>query len=263
MHQPKQRTILLLNRGLQSVNPRELGEEWCSPDFRMGPSYRPYYLLHYVLGGRGVFQIGRQTVPAAKGQLVILRPFEVMNYAADPADPWHYVWLGFETTLDIPVLHSRTLVDLPQAEHIFNAMKNADSIRIDCEYFVCGKIYELLTLLQQIAAPVKNRTVDCVYKVRDYLDTNFDRPISIEELSESVNLNAGYLSTVFRKYVGRSPQQYLIDVRLEHAASLLAGGSDVGGAAVASGYPDVYHFSKMFHKKFGLSPSDYARRNRG
>lgn len=62
--------------------------------------------------------------------------------------------------------------------------------------------------------------------------------------------------------MGRSPQQYLIDVRLEHAASLLAGGSDVGEAAVASGYPDVYHFSKMFHKRFGLSPSEYARQHR-
>jgi iron complex transport system substrate-binding protein len=117
-----------------------------------------------------------------------------------------------------------------------------------------------LTLLQQLAAPVKNQTVDCIFKIKHYLDANFSRPINMEQLAESVNLNPSYMSTAFRKYVGRSPQQYLIDVRLERAAELLVNeGYAVGLAAAACGYPDVYHFSKIFRKRYGVSPTAYCK----
>ena len=254
-----QRIITLVNKGLAHLNPRELGEEQCLPNFKMGPSYRPYYLLHYIFSGAGVFRINNTDHKASEGQLCILRPYEVMNYYADPNDPWHYCWVGFECTLDIPALKTLTLLELPQARHIFDSLKNADLIEYDREYYVCAKLYELITVFQQMSAHVKNQPVDFIFKVKHYIDANYHRPITMEQLAESMEVSRSYFSTAFRKYVGRSPQQYLIDVRLEHAAELLVNeGCKVNQAAFQSGYTDVYTFSRMFKKKYGVSPKVYA-----
>lgn len=255
-----QRNIALTNKGLLNVNPRELGEERCAPDFKMGPSYRSFYLLHYIFSGAGVFCVNNVEYTASKGQLCILRPYEVMNYRTAPDNPWHYCWVGFETNLDIAVLRSKTLVDMPQAEHIFQSLKDADSIPYDREYYICGKIYELLTMFQQMTASVRNRTVDFIFRARSYIDAHYAQPISLERLAESLHVTTSYFSTAFRKYVGRSPQRYLIDVRLEHAAELLVHERcGVGEAALQSGYTDIYTFSRMFKKKYGLSPTAYAQ----
>lgn len=255
-----QRNIILINKGLMHLNPRELGEETCSPDFKMGPSYRPFYLLHYIFSGTGVFRINNTDHYASEGQLCILRPYEVMNYYADPKNPWHYCWVGFECTLDIPVLKSMTLVDIPQAKHIFHSLKDADMVQFDREYYVCGKLYELISIFQQMSAHVRNRTVDFIFKVKQYIDSNYHLPITMEQLAESMNVSRSYFSTAFRKYVGRSPQQYLIDVRLEHAAGLLVNDRlSVNQAAFQSGYTDIYTFSRMFKKKFGVAPNSYAK----
>ena len=256
-----QRNILLTNKALQHLNPRELGEEWCAPDFHMGPSYRPYYLLHYIFSGSGTFRIGEVDHVASKGQLCILRPYDVMNYRADAKDPWHYCWVGFECSLDIPILKTKSLLDMQQAEHLFQQLKDADLFQHDREYYVCGKLYELLAMFQQLAAPSKNRTVDFIFKVKNHIDTNYHLPITMAQLAWEMHVNRSYFSTAFRKFVGRSPQQYLIDVRLEHAAELLAGGGcSVGTAAARCGYPDVYTFSRMFKKKYGVAPSEYAKK---
>jgi AraC-like DNA-binding protein len=253
-----QKLITVTNKGLTHVNPRELGEEWCAPDFKMGPSYRPFFLLHYIFSGSGVFRINNTDHRASEGQLCILRPYEVMNYYTDPQNPWHYCWVGFECTLDIPVLKSKTLIGLRQAEHIFGALKDAGLIQYDREYYICGKLYELLSIFQQMAAPVRNRAVDFIFKVKHYIDSNYHLPITMEQLAESIHVSRSYFSTAFRKYVGRSPQQYLIDVRLERAAELLvAERCGVYQAAVRSGYADVYTFSRMFKKKYGVPPASY------
>jgi len=85
----------------------------------------------------------------------------------------------------------------------------------------------------------------------------------VEQLSADLYVNRSYFSTVFKKHTGHSPQQYLQNVRLENAADLLANqNASVGLAASKSGYDDLYHFSKMFKKKFGVPPTAYKKSRR-
>ena len=58
--------------------------------------------------------------------------------------------------------------------------------------------------------------------------------------------------------MGKSPQAYLVEFRLTKAAELM-GLYDYkpGEAATSVGYHDLFNFSKMFKKKFGISPTEY------
>lgn len=70
-------------------------------------------------------------------------------------------------------------------------------------------------------------------------------------------LSPYYISKIFKSETGDAPISYLIDIRLSHAMELLKNGScdSVQQAAQMVGYDDAYHFSKLFKKKYNISPS--------
>ena len=66
-----------------------------------------------------------------------------------------------------------------------------------------------------------------------------------------------YISRIFKSETGDTPIRHLINIRLEKAKELLENGFDGSIQEVAAevGYDDVYHFSKLFKKRFGMPPS--------
>ena len=89
------RFIYIVNNHLKDINPVECGEEECPSDFKRGPVVKGHYLLHYVFSGGGTYTVNGKKHTISKGQMFVIKPFETVEYAADPADPWHYAWVGF------------------------------------------------------------------------------------------------------------------------------------------------------------------------
>ena len=90
-----------------------------------------------------------------------------------------------------------------------------------------------------------------------------DEHLSVAGIAEKLNINRSYLCTVFKQHTGRSPQQYLLDVRLSHAAELMTlYGESITVAANSVGYHDICLFSEMFKKHFGVSPREYRKTRR-
>ena len=79
-------------------------------------------------------------------------------------------------------------------------------------------------------------------------------------------LNYDYLRRLFKKEVGVSPREYLLNGRMELARGIILGGlsirySDytVSQLAEACGFADPLYFSRVFKKYFGVSPSEYGK----
>lgn len=85
-----------------------------------------------------------------------------------------------------------------------------------------------------------------------------DENLSLSLLAAETGMSPFYFARVFSELVGESPHHYLVRARLRHAARLLRDGALVTEAAVRSGFPDVTHFSKTFHKRYGVAPSRYS-----
>ncbi|MGL4522579.1 MAG: AraC family transcriptional regulator [Bacilli bacterium] len=89
-----------------------------------------------------------------------------------------------------------------------------------------------------------------------FLENNHTKEITLEQLAEMLYVSPTHLSKIFKEATGVSPINYLIQVRLKHARELLDNNQlSIRDVAQAVGYQDAYHFSKLFKKYYGVSPS--------
>lgn len=111
---------------------------------------------------------------------------------------------------------------------------------------------------QRPAASPLSRAALTVWRVRDYIETHFDRPQGYDTYRQLSGLSTSHLCQLFSSLVGRPPLAYLIDIRLQHALRLLRESDlsikEVGNAV---GIRDPNYFSRLFRKRFERNPRDF------
>lgn len=101
--------------------------------------------------------------------------------------------------------------------------------------------------VRQIEDDILRHYPDCTYDLNAYLS--------------SLPFNTEYLKKMFKKETGLTPLQYLTSKRLENAASTLAsfcGTCNVSETALMCGFSDPLYFSRLFKKRYGVSPRNYT-----
>lgn len=78
-------------------------------------------------------------------------------------------------------------------------------------------------------------------------------------LAHRAGLSRYALVRSFARAIGLTPHAYLVQRRLQHARSLIAQGTPLGEAALASGFADQSHLTRLFVRSYGLTPGAYAR----
>lgn len=98
--------------------------------------------------------------------------------------------------------------------------------------------------------------------VPSYMSNHLQEPLSIQTLAERANLSVSRFSAVFKQQFNLSPHQYLLSLRINHAAELLTK-TELSQASIAEycGFANIHHFSKTFKKTKGLSPGAWRTRN--
>ena len=90
-----------------------------------------------------------------------------------------------------------------------------------------------------------------------------EQPHTLEMLAEIANMSRSTFIRHFEQYFGRTPMDYLRDVRLRRAAQLLrVDGFSVDGIASKVGFASRSHFSHAFHDQYGCSPMEFRKQHR-
>lgn len=210
--------LVLSNLHLRDLNPRICGREVCAPGHTFGPAVREYHLLHY-------------------------------------ADPWEYIWVGFDCAPQFATLLDRDVIRLPSAGRSFAAMAGCSAAAQ--EWSICGQLYELFSQLAAGAGAGRAPQPDYVGRAINYIESNYSQPVRVEEIARSLGLSRNYFCRLFHQQTGFSPQAYLIEYRLARALQFLENGMTQAQAARQAGYPDVFAFSRMFRRRYGLPPGRY------
>ncbi|MDT8718377.1 AraC family transcriptional regulator [Clostridium sp. 19966] len=263
-----QKDIILINKGLKDINPLLCGYEKCEKNHGFGPASREYYLIHYILSGKGKFTIREKSYKLSSGDMFIIRPQEITYYEADSKDPWEYIWIGFDYDSNAEVFSGldflkNDVITSKTCENIFRSMLLAEKLNFSKEMFLSSKLFELFSILVE-GSERSSKQCDLpntyVMKAKNYIDTQYVNKISVEAISNFLGIDRRYFCSIFKKYLGKSPQKYIIDLRLEKAARLLLEqGYSPSEAAASTGYEDIFNFSKMFKKKYGAAPLHYKK----
>ena len=117
-------------------------------------------------------------------------------------------------------------------------------------------------MIYKYCALVKNHSMKnyslLVQKVITVVDSDLTADLSLHRQAEMLNVNASYLSTLFKKETGMTLTEYVTKKRIEHASFLLASTNlQIQTVAQNCGIYDVNYFTKMFKKQTGKTPREY------
>ncbi len=116
-------------------------------------------------------------------------------------------------------------------------------------------IYKYCNLVKKHS--MKNYSM-IIQKVITLIDSDLTADLSLHKLAQSLNVNASYLSSLFKKETGMTLTEYVSKKRIDHAAFLLTSTNlQIQGVAQHCGIFDVNYFTKMFKKYTGKTPREY------
>lgn len=169
----------------------------------------------------------------------------------------------FEKTIELLEYLNRNL-DIQVHEYLIDkkeAIRNCHTVaELKTLVSISLKVmYEPITLCRPTKAQYKPET----RKIIEIINRNYNKKISLNSISEEVNLSPSYLCRMFKSDVGMSVTAYINKLRMEKAGELIRIQDPytyMKEIAVSVGIEDQLYFSRMFKKYFGLTPSEYRQK---
>jgi len=248
------------------------GYENCAPGHSYGPVMRNGYLIHYILSGCGIYKARGKIFHLKEGDAFLICPEELIYYEADRKQPWSYTWIGMQGIkvkgyLERTSLLKSLVFHYDQDDRMrlcHEKMFEADQIKNNKDLIMNSIMYEYLFLLARKfpgGLPEENKKkAGYVDEALKYIESAYCDPITVQDIADRLNINRSYLSRLFRTITGISIQDYLLDYRIRQACILLKN-SDLSIRTIAHSvsYMDALYFSRLFHRKKGMTPSEYRK----
>jgi YesN/AraC family two-component response regulator len=114
-------------------------------------------------------------------------------------------------------------------------------------------------LVEEVADYDIGNNMEIVETAKKYIQKNYTKEISLEEIAQHVSVSSFYLSRVFSKKEGMTYKDYLIKLRMEKAKQLLGEGKKaIKEISIEVGYADQNYFSRAFKKYYHKSPLEFS-----
>ncbi|MCO7177080.1 AraC family transcriptional regulator [Sporolactobacillus kofuensis] len=240
-------------------------------------------LSHHELilftGGSGTMTINKRNYSIRKGMLCYINPglhhtFEVkagqggflsVHFSCAEVEWNQNQWTTHECTKKLMKKTGKELIDSYEVEALFRRLTACWSEKKP------GYLFAARTLLQQLFLAIadnvrkQNRNFASslkVEKIVDYMQKNLSKHITLNELSELIQLSPTYLTRIFKESTGYSVISYFNQMKIDKAKELLLEGDHrIKEIAHLLGFVDEFYFSRLFKKSEGLSPLEYYSNN--
>lgn len=254
------------------------GVQNCPPNHFFGPGEREEYIIHFICEGKGIYEVNGQTFTLEKGDFFVLFPHTNIYYKADENYPWDYLWVGFNGIKADSYLKHAGIDETHLTGHytntsfILTCIQQMMLARTLTHYNECRRQASLLQILaalmeahhQTLCTSEQKDYPHRVYlsQATDYIQTHYREAIKINDIASYIGIDRSYLTNIFKNSLGLSPQEYLLQFRLNRACELLQGTDEkISYIALDVGYADAMAFSKIFRKYKGMSPSEFRTSN--
>lgn len=252
-----------------------MSARWVEHSF--APHMHDRYAVSLNYGGRGAFECRNELRDAAPGTCSLIAPGEVHTGHATSRDGWIYRNLYIEIPLMATLLRSldwqgpldvrfklpvvRDSVLATRLGRAFDSLKEANSL-LENESLLLSAVARLLTDHFVPGRALRDAGTEHVAfrQIKEWLDANAEKNVSIHALARLVGLSPYYLVRAFHKHVGIPPHKYQAVVRINRARKLLTSGATISEAAYRAGFCDQSHLNRCFKAALGVTPGEYIAR---
>jgi AraC-like DNA-binding protein len=248
------------------------GLEHCRPDYAIHRDTFPYYSLEYVARGQGEVRFKGQPQALQPGSIFAYRPQIPHDIRGDPRDPLVKYFVDFTGPGADALFRSAGLAP-GKISRVFpvNSLANLFDELIENGLQgrqggmeLCCRLIECIALKAgSSAAPVKTSeslAFATYHQCRSHIEKHFLRLRFLQQIADECHIDNSYLCRLFKRYHHQAPYQYLLRLKINHAATQLSESHTlVKQVAEETGFTDPFHFSRVFKKILGLSPDSFQR----
>ncbi len=215
------------------------------------------YTFSYILNGSANLICNNTIYILKPGDLVVIPPFVAHQTLIE--DHFHY------RVIRVPKRHSFLSVNHSQLG--LTILKNNSFYNVQYNQWfdlIKTNVHEKVKIPTIFEPYLTNQTFDksrskvLLKKALIHLESNFNRPIPVEELSDVTHLSESHFQRLFKANVGISPMRYLQNLRIEKAKEYIKTRNGFTEIAYDTGFFDQSHFNKYFKINVGMIPKRYA-----
>lgn len=231
------------------------------------------YLFFIVNSGSGTLIYNNKIYDLKKGDCVFIDCRHLYSHTTSD-DLWNLSWIHFDGP-SIANIYQKYIergglpAFAPKSLYTYKELfTNLYDITLSSSYTkdmeINAKLAELFSLLMSDSWNPKEVQTDSkrtsMIKIKKYLDENYQKKITLDELAERYHINKYYLTRVFKEQFEMSIMDYLLTIRITEAKNLLRftdkATKEIG---LTCGIGDVYYFSRVFKKVEGITIREYRR----
>ena len=211
--------------------------------------------------GAGEFAFGNETITVHKGEMIFIPQGSSYEFRVVSEEECKYTSIAFYADLTDakPTLYS--IGDFPDTDYIINHFSNLWKIGSQADKYKCiSMFYSLLAYISNTEHQTyaEKSKFNIIEPAVSYLKSNiFNSKLKADSLHLLCGISDTYFRKLFVSKFGITPQQYITAKRLSQAKSLIDSASfeTISDIAFSVGYKDPLYFSRVFKKKYGVSPS--------
>jgi len=222
------------------------------------------YELVYYLRGKGQTALGKTEYAYQPGQFAIIKPHTVHNERHHEVT--EVMFAGFSCLEARSRLSEGIFSDLPGKpvlallKRIAVEMQQQHRNRMDMLNVLVSEMLIMLERMDVRASP--EHPAYSVQYAQAFIDENFSQKIDFSSLSKQSGYSHDRFRHLFKELVGRSPSNYILLKRLQHAQMLLSE-TNLKNAVIAleCGFSNEAQFCSLFKRETGVTPGNYRRQS--
>lgn len=250
--------------------------------------------LVLVRAGRGVHLTGEGDYPLVRGNVFLIRPGELHAYAnLDGFDIFNLLYLperlplpladlggvpgyaaffeatpGLAESLGFPVLLRLAEEETRQAETILEELMTEESAeRPGTGFAMTVAVMRLILLISRAMTAARSGDfpeTEQLGGLLAYLEKNIGSDLRVTDIAAENGVSVRTLERLFLRTLGRTPGDYLMELRLSRAARMLRE-SDLPVTRIVqrAGFSNHAYFTRSFRRRFSLCPREYRKKFRG
>ena len=265
-----EKAYALINPSLIPFSKAVVGITLPSPNYKISRKSSELCVFEYIIEGEGKLFIDGKWQTAKSGDFYILAAGEEHTYRASSENPWKKIWINYTAAYTSYMLLSygvkTGIYRAEGARELFNDLINLTRSHAgneDISFEIADRINAIIKLAAKCSLARMADEHELLRSINGYVHKKLD----LETFAANMHMSKSNVIRIFKKQYGKTPYDYLLDLKIETAKALLCQTKlSVKSIADKLAISDEHYFSTLFLKKTGYRPATFrimAQQNDG